>query len=193
MNKLLDTIKNRRSTFPGQFGDGKIDQDRILQLLEAARWAPTHKMTEPWRFVVFGPDSVAEFIDELIKAYNKKFKESERSPIKLKKLAKRKQQVSHIIAIIMHRDPEERLPEIEEVAAVACAAQNIYLMMDVLDIVGYWGSGFAYSEHMRQFLKLQDDDVCLGYFFLGCKDHDAPIPERKRKDLEAFVSWYGEN
>jgi len=30
-------------------------------MLEAARWAPTHKKTEPWRFVVLGGAAKTEF------------------------------------------------------------------------------------------------------------------------------------
>ncbi len=56
MKHVLENIKNRKSTFPNQLGDGNIERSKILQLLEAARWAPTHKKTEPWRFIVFEPN-----------------------------------------------------------------------------------------------------------------------------------------
>ena len=93
----------------------------------------------------------------------------------------------------MHRDPEERLPELEEIAAVSCAAQNIYLMMKPLDIAGYWGSGFAYSDHMLQFLELQENETCMGYFFLGNAKEDEVEAPRNRKELTEVVSWYGSN
>ncbi len=192
MNPIFQAIKKRRSTYPAQFKKGIIPEHHIETLLEAARWAPTHKMTEPWRFVVFGPEYITTFIDNLVAAYKKKFSEEERSPKRLEKLEKRKNQVSHVIAIVMHRDSEERLPEIEEIAAVSCAAQNIYLMMDSLDIVGYWGSGFAYSEHMRQFLELSDQEQCMGYFFLGLKDEDLPVPPATRRPLSEVVRRFGD-
>jgi hypothetical protein len=38
-----------------------ITRDKLEMMLEAARWAPTHKLTEPWRFVVLAGASKAEF------------------------------------------------------------------------------------------------------------------------------------
>ena len=50
---LFNIIKNRRSVFPQQYNTKPITRDTILQVLEAANWAPTHKKTEPWRFKIF--------------------------------------------------------------------------------------------------------------------------------------------
>ncbi len=47
-------IKNRRSIYPYQYEKGKIISDDITwQILENANYAPNHKQTEPWRFIVF--------------------------------------------------------------------------------------------------------------------------------------------
>src|SRR6202035_950180 len=47
-------LRSRRSVFPDQFEKGKIiPEEIILELLENANWAPNHKNTEPWRFIVF--------------------------------------------------------------------------------------------------------------------------------------------
>ena len=48
-NKL---ISERRSVFPASYTDRKIDKDIILQILENANYAPTHRLTQPWRFKV---------------------------------------------------------------------------------------------------------------------------------------------
>ena len=56
--QLLRVIKKRRSIFPKDYnGKGRKPTDSDIELmLEAANWAPTHKRTEPWRFVVLrGP------------------------------------------------------------------------------------------------------------------------------------------
>lgn len=49
----LDLIKRRRSVFPKQYSDTPVDRKVLEEMLEAARWAPTHNITEPWKFVVF--------------------------------------------------------------------------------------------------------------------------------------------
>ncbi|MEX2349402.1 MAG: nitroreductase family protein, partial [Flavobacteriaceae bacterium] len=49
---LYDIIKNRRAVFPVQYNQTPVTKEQILQVLDAANWAPTHKRTEPWRFKV---------------------------------------------------------------------------------------------------------------------------------------------
>ena len=51
----LDTIRTRRSI--KQFTDRSIGRDEIERLLEAAAQAPNHRMTQPWRFYVLGPEA----------------------------------------------------------------------------------------------------------------------------------------
>ena len=47
-------IHRRRSIFPKFYVPGKpVERALLEQLLENANWAPTHKLTEPWRFQVF--------------------------------------------------------------------------------------------------------------------------------------------
>lgn len=56
VNKI---IRNRRSQFVAQFKENDpIDDWIIEELLENANWAPTHKLTEPWRFVVFSGEGL---------------------------------------------------------------------------------------------------------------------------------------
>ena len=47
-----DIIQNRRSIYPSQFNDKPIKKSLINKLLENANMAPTHKLTQPWRFRV---------------------------------------------------------------------------------------------------------------------------------------------
>src|SRR5262245_46967319 len=50
---LMDAIRLRRSVKPEKMRSDPVDRALLDQMFEAARWAPTHGMTEPWRFVVF--------------------------------------------------------------------------------------------------------------------------------------------
>jgi nitroreductase len=42
-----------------EFGPEPVDRDTLLELLAVARFAPTHHMTEPWRFRVLGRQTLA--------------------------------------------------------------------------------------------------------------------------------------
>src|SRR5258708_12310982 len=65
IEQINHLIRSRRSVFPDQFEkDSTIPEDIIWQLLENANWAPNHKQTDPWRFVVFsgeGRKKIASF------------------------------------------------------------------------------------------------------------------------------------
>jgi len=98
---------------------------------------------------------------------------------------------SHIIALCMKRTTTKRIPEIEDVEAVACAVQNIYLSVSAYGLGGYWTSGgVTYKEEAKLFFGLGEEDKLLGFFYIG---HVAvPSPSAKRKPLEEKVRWVKE-
>ena len=181
-------MRNRRSVFPDQFEAGKSIPDEIVrEILENARWAPNHGHTEPWHFVVFsgeGLQTLANFQSQLYKeSAGEKFKEAS-----YQKLQRNPLLASHVIALCMKRDPNKKHPEVEEIAAVACAVENIYLSVTAYGLGGYWTTGgVTYNEKAKPFFDLGEDDRLLGFFYLG---HVAvPSPAGKRKPLEEKVVW----
>ena len=183
-----DLIKNRRSIYPNQFEPGKLIPGPIVeQILENATWAPNHSQTEPWHFTVFtgeGLQRLAGFQSELYKSESgDKFKQD-----KFLKLQKQPLLASHIIAIGMKRSPEKKVPEIEEIAAVACAVQNIYLSVTVYGLGGYWTTGgITYFPNAKPFFGLDKEDKLLGFFYMG---HVAiSSPASKRKSIAEKVTW----
>lgn len=55
---ITKTIRNRRSIFPPSYIEKDIPKEIINTILENANYAPTHKLTEPWRFIVFKGESL---------------------------------------------------------------------------------------------------------------------------------------
>jgi nitroreductase len=189
-NILNDLIRKRRSRYPKQYSEEIIPDEIILEILENAIWAPTHKLTQPWRFKIFsgnGKKRLADFQSDLYKEQSLKkgsFKEETYNSLKSKPLL-----ASHIIAIGMVRDPKERLPEIEEVCAVACAVQNIYLSVHAYGYGGYWGTGgITYFEEAKSFFDLDINDKFLGFFYIGVPENNREIPG-KRIPLEEKLNW----
>lgn len=184
-------IKSRRSTFPKQFDSGKkVDDAIVQQVVENATWAPSHGCTEPWRFVVFsgkGLEKLARFQSELYKSEaGENFKEATYQKLQTNPLV-----ASHIIAICMKRDPTKKHPEVEEIAAVACAVQNMYLTVTAYGVGGYWTTGGAtYKESAKPFFGLDADDKLLGFFYIG---HVAvPSVPGKRAPIDEKVEWLRE-
>lgn len=181
-------IRNRRSVFPKQYEAGKkISDDIVHQILENATWAPNHGHVEPWKFVVFtgdGLQKLASFQSELYKKEaGENFKENT-----FNALATNPLKASHVIAICMKRDPNKKFPEVEEVAAVACAVQNMYLTTTAYGLGGYWTTGgVTYKESAKEFFGLEADDKLLGFFYLA--EVAVPSPAGKRQPVEDKTEW----
>ncbi len=179
-------IRHRRAIFPASYNDKPIPKEIIQEILENTNWAPTHKHTEPWRFKVFQGAALQRLGEFLGEAYKKITPEERFSPMKYKKTINKPGQSACVIAICMQRDPDSRLPEWEEIAATACAVQNMWLTCAAYGIGAYWSSPKT-IEHSQQFLNLKDGERCLGFFFMGYSDQ--PLPEGKREPIGEKVEW----
>lgn len=190
-DQLNVLIASRRSIFTDQFIPGKaIPDDIIRQLLENANWAPTHKLTEPWRFTVFsgkGLQKLAEFQAGLYKeTAGAKFKQD-----KYEKLLRTPGQCSHVIALGMKRSTGINIPEMEEIAAVAAAVQNIYLSTVAYGIGGYWSTGgITYEEEAKSFFGLGGQDRLMGFFYLGYIQ--IPAARGSRRPVAEKTTWVKE-
>lgn len=181
-------IARRRSIKPSQFSDTPVNDELVWKMLESANWAPTHGMTEPWRFYVYSGASRERLGARLAEIYNEITPTESRKPGKADKLICNAQQSSHLIVIAMKRQESGRIPEIEEVEAVACAVQNLHLAATALGIGGYWSSGKAIcSEQLREWLGLGSDDRVLGLFYVGYPAGDWP--DGQRRPITEKVVW----
>ena len=184
-------IRSRRSVFPDQFIQGKKIDDTIIQeIITNATWAPNHGRQEPWQFSIFtggGLKKLADFQSALYKRdAGVKFKEGSYQKLQTNPL-----RASHVIAIGMKRTITKNIPEIEDVEAVACAVQNIYLSVSAYGLGGYWTTGgITYNENAKPFFDLGEVDKLLGFFYIG---HVAvPSTGATRLPIEEKVKWIHE-
>jgi nitroreductase len=184
-NKL---VRARRSVFPDQYDlTKKVPDEIIRQIVENATWAPNHGQTEPWEFTVISGDGLkklAFFQSDLYKENaGSDFNEG-----KYIKLQNQPLRASHIIAIGMKRTTTKRIPEIEDIEAVACAVENIYLSVTAYGLGGYWTTGgVTYLEKTKEFFNLGKEDKLLGFFYIGYIA--IPSPAAKRSPLDEKVKW----
>jgi nitroreductase len=186
MKSILEAIASRRSVKPDRFTGEVIEDDRIMEAIRAANWAPTHGLTEPWRFVVFtgkGKLELLQFInklDEEINGFNE---------VRQKKRSETFNQISHIIAIGMKRGENPKIPELEELLAVAMAVQNFWLAAEELGFGGYWSTGeLAFTDQLRAFIGLSPGDKSLGFFYAGIPKEERP-QGRRMSSAESKVVW----
>ena len=179
-------IANRRSIFPIQFSGKGVTDSQLHEIFEAANWAPTHRRTEPWRFKVFRGEIKTSLGRFLVDAYTKttpKF-----SKRKSQAIADKIKLSDAVVLICMKRDEKESVPEWEEIAATAMAVQNLWLKTTELGLGGYWSTP-AYINQIHQFIPLEENEKCLGLFYLG--GFEGPMPNREPGDWRKKVQWFG--
>ncbi len=183
-----EVMQHRRSVYPYQFENKTIPHETILQILENANRAPTHKLTQPWRFIVFSGKGLQTFADLQTEIYTKysgeNFKEK-----KLKNLTEYPLMSSHVIAIGMKRTTEINIPEEEEIIATACAIENIYLSVTAYGLGGYLSTGgITYIKEAKQYFNLDSLDKLIGFFYIGYPKN-LEIPLSKRTPVIEKIKW----
>lgn len=188
LSEITEVIKNRRTIYPEQYSDRKIHKEIVEDVLNNGVWAPTHGKTQPWRFIVYLEDSKIELSNFLSRLYADKFKGESYNEMKFEKLKNRALTAPVVIAIVMTPDPNEKILEIEEVEAVACAVQNMHLTCTAYGIGGFWSTPkLIYTKEMNEFLGIGEKDKCLGLFYMGYPAIDWP--KGQRKPIEYLTTW----
>ena len=186
IHPISEVIRKRRAIFPNSYNDKPISGELIREVLENANWAPTHKMTEPWRFRVFRGQALERLGAYLGEYYRSHTPEDSFSEMKFKKTVNNPARSQAVIAIVLHRDPEARVPEWEEIAAVATSVQNMWLTCAAYGIGAYWSTPEAILDG-NAFLGLAPGERCLGLFYMG--NHDLGDIPGKRNPIEEKVEW----
>lgn len=181
-------IKSRQSTYPAAYIDQPIPHEDIIKVLEAAIWAPTHKMTQPWRFSIVTKENLPALAYHTAEKYSSLTPVEKFSEMTYNKMMSNISKAGAIIGIGMCKDKVAGLPEWEEVAAVAMAVQNMWLQCTALNIGCYWGTSKA-ALASGDFLGFDSDTQCLGFFYMGYTAPDFPSADRKRKSLEEVCQW----
>lgn len=183
---VLDLIKNRRSIRPAQYDQTKPISDEVIStILEAANHAPTHRMTQPWRFKVVrgaAKTRLAEFFTEDFKNNNPL---DQQSDLKIKKASENVEKSACVILIVMQHHAD-LLPEWEEVASTAIAVQNMWLMCSALGVGAYWSSP-GIIKRLSGFAPIAENEKYLGVFYMGYSD--VVLQEPARTPMETKVEW----
>lgn len=197
-------IRRRRTIKPEKMSNRAVDKRHIAAILENANWAPSHGLTEPWRFTVFTGEAREDLAAMLRRLYVAKTSEEDFKEDKLEKLGRNPLLADVAIVIGMKRQDSEKIPEVEEIEAVACAVQNMHLTASAIGLGAFWSTpAIVYTPEMTKLIDLNPDrDQCLGIFYLGWPagiEADGPPtsgqedkwPKGQRQPVEDKITWKG--
>ena len=185
---FLDLIRSRRSI--GLVKSDPVSRDLIEKILEAGTWAPTHHMTEPWRFIGIAGEARKKMGEVMADILWERLPDPETDEAKaqLERERQKALRAPVIIAVAVSPSPKPEIVEIEEIEAGMAAVQNMLLAAHALDIGAMLRTGKpAYHEKMKTFLGLAPRDHIIGFIYVGYPD----MPPRKglRTGWEKKTVW----
>lgn len=187
---VIEAIKTRRTA--GRFRADVPPRAAIEELLEAATWAPNHRLNEPWRFVVLAGEARERFgrimADDACRGLDDPSGEKAASIVEAQ--LKKATRSPVVIAVACDPATDPKIDPVEDVAAVSCAIQNLMLAAHARGLTTKWSSGQpCYSPALKQFFDLTPEHQILGYIYLGYPD-EAP-KATARSPHGAKTVWMG--
>ncbi len=156
-------------------------RETVLAAIDLARWAPNHRLTEPWRFYLLGRETA-----EALACLNAEIVGRERGPKAAQAKLQRWRSMPGWLVVTSCRADDPVISQ-ENYAACCCAIQNLQLYLWSEGIGTKWGTG-AVTRDPRFFDLLGVDparEQLVGMFWYG---YPAAVPEARRKAVEEIVT-----
>jgi nitroreductase len=161
-------IRTRRTH--KSYGIEAVARETLLELLDLARFAPNHHVTQPWRFRVLGPESLARL---KAVADEKERPKLDRAPTLV------------VASASLTGDP---LQDEEDLHATAVAVYIVLLAAHARGLAGYWRTpAVLRSPEGRAAVGLTDDERLVSLVHLGTAQ--SVPPEKERAGPDSYVSF----
>jgi nitroreductase len=173
---VLDLIKNRRTI--QSFSSEPVSPEILRNAIEAALWAPNHKLTQPYTFLEILPDTRQKLAEVQLQIKEKKSK-SPLSPIEKEATIKKFLEPATLIIAAIKKSESPAQQE-EDYAAMACAIQNLSLYLWSEGIGSKWGTGglLSSSEAYRILALSPEAYKICGLIWIGKARSVPPRPPR---------------
>jgi nitroreductase len=160
----------------------------LEQMLQSAVRAPDHGRLRPWRFVVIPSDQRERFGEVMAESMRRRMPDT--APDMLQRERDKAMRAPVIVTVAAHVQKGHRIPEIEQLSAVAAAAQNLMLAAPAQGYGAMWKTGdAAYDPWVRQELGLDAEDEIIGFLYIGTRTGGGSPPERVAKAREYVSVW----
>ncbi|MGC6492671.1 MAG: nitroreductase family protein [Myxococcota bacterium] len=180
--ELYEAIRTRRTAH--KWRPEPLADDVLNRLLEAAHWAPCHKLTWPWRFTVVGPETRAGLADIAVA-----LKAAKSGPLTNDAATRTRAKLLNPGALVVVRQKllEDPFRRKEDYAATSCAIQNMCLAAAAEGLCAKWSTGGVTRAEATYALLGHDPAIeeIVGFVAIGVPER---VLEGRRPPLEpAFV------
>jgi nitroreductase len=184
--KLFTAIDTRASALKlAAPGPSREDIERILS---AGARAPDHGKLAPWRFVVLEGNGREILANAMADALQRR--SANIAPAQLEAERQKPLRAPTIIAVAAHLARGHKVPEHEQVQAVAAAVQNMFLAAHALGYGAMWKTGEAARDAgVKEALGFDSHDEIVAFLYLGTNALPGPL---RPAVLTGKVRWMGE-
>lgn len=179
---LLTAIESRASAL--KLMEPGPTRAHLEQIMRAGVRAPDHGRLHPWRFVVLEGDARHKLGNEMARLSLARFPQS--TPEQLDG-ERRKALRAPTIVVVAARITQGKIPEVEQISAVAAGVENMVLTAQALGYGVMWKTGApAYDAQTKAILGLAAHDHIVAFLYLGTT---ALAGTATPASLEGAVSW----
>jgi nitroreductase len=165
------------------------DSAALDAIFQSAVRAPDHGRLRPWRFVVIPEGKRAAFGDVMADCMRRN--EPNATAEMLERERAKAMRAPIIVVAAAHLHKGHKIPEVEQMAAAAAAAQNIMLAANAQGYGAMWKTGApAYDPTVKQTLGLAPEDDIIGFIYLG-KQVGVGIQAPRPAAAEYVSVWAG--
>ena len=180
---VLDTILQRSSAT--KLAEPAPDRAQLETLLRAAVRGPDHGRLAPWRFVVLQGEARHRLGEALAEYTRQKTPDVAAEVLEGERRKALRAPVIVVVAAAPSAHP--RVPEMEQVVAVAAGIENLILAAHALGFGTQWKTGgAAYRPSGKRALGLDATDQILGFIHLGTAVTCAPA---RPAEIDAVTRW----
>jgi nitroreductase len=155
-----DAIRTRRTH--KAYGSDPVERAILDELLDLARWAPNHHLTNPWRFRVLGPQAL------------------ERLKVAAGPEAATKLDRAPTLVVCSCVVADDEIQAEEDLHATAIAAYIVLLAAHARGLVGYWRTPEVLrTDAGRAAVGLAADERFVALIHLGHPVQEKAAPERE--------------
>ncbi len=182
---VLEAIRTRRSI--KQFTHRPVTREEIERLLEVAAQAPNHRMTQPWRFYVLGPEARRAYGEALGARKAKRVEDPEVARAVAEKVAEGEAGLPAMIAVAVTLDGNPEIRE-EDYAAAMMGVQNLLLAARAAGLGTHVRTGAVMDDpRARAAVGVPEGERIVAMIQLG---EPAATPEAKpRRSAADVTTW----
>lgn len=201
MSNLQDVIRQRRSI--RKFQPRIVPKELVVEVLEAAGWAPSAHNSQPWRFIVM-EDAVAkrELAEKMVDAWAADLAKDGSIVAEAKRIERRERFATAptIVLACLTMDGLMKFPDAQRqqterdlaVESLGAGLENLLLAAHNLGLGACWYCAPAFcKDKVREVLKIPETVEPAALIMMGYPADSPPIPPKKALSDYCFVDMWG--